>query len=67
MVVGVAVQCAAFRSSCDEELDRSNLFYGAAMYASYLFLFIKFAVERFVLKKFNCRHTIFKANGGFSN
>ena len=50
MVVGVTVQCCAFRADCG--VDRANLLAGALMYASYLALFVKFALDRFLFKKF---------------
>lgn len=54
MVVGVIVQVAASikylrgAESCD--LNGWNVFWGGLMYASYLFLFSKFAVERYLAK-----------------
>mmetsp|Transcript_32777 Transcript_32777/g.104491 ORF Transcript_32777/g.104491 Transcript_32777/m.104491 type:complete len:328 (+) Transcript_32777:33-1016(+) len=61
MVVGVAVQIAAMSKNCG---DTTNLVFGALMYASYLGLFLKFAVERYVLRKFP-RGKLFKVVGGY--
>ena len=51
MVVGCTVQGCAFCADCG--VDKTNLLAGSVMYASYLALFVKFAVERFVLKTFS--------------
>ena len=61
MVVGVGVQYAAARARCG--VDTLNLLAGSLMYASYLALFVKFAVERFVLKSYK-RHEVIRAVAG---
>ena len=50
VIVGVSVQVAAMRSNCG--VDRNNLIAGGVMYFTYLLLFVKFAVDRFVTKRF---------------
>lgn len=56
MVVGVYIQMTAmyrfyFAHETCPDLSPSNVFWGGLMYGSYFFLFTKFAVERYVLKK----------------
>jgi hypothetical protein len=54
MFVGVAVQLAAsykyFTEGASCGVNGSNVFWGGLMYASYFFLFTKFAVERYLMK-----------------
>lgn len=61
MVVGVAVQIAAYRADCG--VNATNLLAGSIMYASYLALFVKFAVDRFVLRRYK-RHEVVRAIAG---
>ena len=61
MVAGVFVQYSAARADCG--VNRANLFAGSLMYASYLCLFVKFAVDRFVLKSYK-RHEAIRAAAG---
>ena len=54
MFVGTGVCCSAWyftffsKKSCHN--DMSNLIAGALMYASYLYLFLEFAMKRYVMK-----------------
>jgi len=53
MVVGVAIQLASsykYLTGQSCAVNGQNIFWGGAMYASYLFLFCKFAVERYMSK-----------------
>ena len=61
MVAGVFVQYSAARADCG--VNRANLLAGSLMYASYLGLFVKFAVDRFVLKSYK-RHEAIRAAAG---
>jgi len=55
MIVGVAVQISAslkyFSGDSSCGVDGSNIFWGGVMYASYLFLFAKFAVDRYLVNR----------------
>ena len=51
MFVGVSVQVAsvlAYRSEPDCKVDFTNRVYGTMMYGAYLWLFVYFALDRFV-------------------
>ncbi|KAJ8598370.1 hypothetical protein CTAYLR_002968 [Chrysophaeum taylorii] len=63
MIVGVSVQCAAMRVARPCDIDGANLVFGALMYLSYFFLFMKFALQRFVFKT-NSRGTGLKDFAG---
>lgn len=54
MLVGVAVQLCAMRAKHIRYcyINDYNLLFGALMYASYLALFVNFALKRFVYKKY---------------
>ena len=61
MVVGVTVQCAAMRANCG--VDPANLVAGGVMYFTYLLLFVKFAVDRFVTKRFRRSEVVAAVSG----